>query len=541
MSTPARGSLSTVSMRVSSGIATHAYFISRIRLVGVFLASASLGCLVAETSWAQGELSFTRNDISLGTFVGPRQSATGDLNGDGQADLVIATANTAVSPAQMLILLGTGAGDFQAAPSVFVAQEPGAILVRDFDHDGHQDLAATSSPENLVAIRLGNGDGTFQAALNISTGDPPTSAAASDFDGDGTQDLAISIFINGESNVRIYLGNGDGTFSQGQEIVEGTPRAITVGDFNGDGEQDLAAINFGIEDNLVRNRVLILLGQGDGTFEPVPQRPAVGPEASALTVGDFDGNGQQDVATADPNNDIVSVLLGNGDGTFAPARDFSPGVQPGPGALVQPIAIRVADFNGDGLDDLATGNTRPSDPPIESGVSVLLGRGDGTFEPAREFATATGTASLVVADFNNDGRPDLATSNHDSSTLTILINDSAAETMVQIDVRPGHANRINPTSNGKIRVAILSSDGFDATEVDPATVRFGRTGGEAAPVHFALRDVDRDGNTDIVLRFRIRQTGIACGDTSASLAARTFDGRSIAGSDSIQTVGCKMH
>jgi hypothetical protein len=288
--------------------------------------------------------------------------------------------------------------------------------------------------------------------------------------------------------------------------------------------------------------VLILLGRGDGTFEPVPQRSAVGPEASSLTVGDFDGNGRQDVATADPNSDIVSVLLGNGDGTFAPAQNLSPGVQPAPGALVQPIAIKVADFNGDGRDDLVTGNTRPSDPPIDSGVSVLLGRGDGTFEPAREFATATGTASLVVADFNNDGRPDLATSNHDSSTLTILINDSAAEATVEIDIRPGASNnRIDPRSNGKIRVAILTSDTFDATEVDPATARFGRTGGEAAPIHFALRDVDRDGNTDIVLRFRIRQTGIACGDTSASLTARTFDGRAITGSDSIHTVGCRMH
>lgn len=530
MSTTGSGPLSTVSMRVSCGTRAQAYLIC-------LLACNSVGCLFAEASWAQGELSFNRSDISLGTFIGPRQSAAGDFNDDGQADLVVGTPTTAVSPAQMLILLGTGDGNFQAAPSVFVAQEPGSILVRDFNNDGRQDLAATSFPENLVAIRLGNGDGTFQAPLMISTGNPPMSIAASDFDGDGTQDLAISIFLNGQNNARIYLGNGDGTFSQGQEIVEGTPRAIAVGDFNGDGQQDLAAIDFIFEDN----GVLILLGQGDGTFQPVPERSAVGPEAMSLTVGDFDGNGQQDVATADPNNDVVSVLLGNGDGTFAAAQNVSPGVQPGPGALVQPRAIEVADFNGDGHDDLVTGNTRPSDPPVESGISVLLGRGDGTFEPAREFATATGTVSLVVADFNNDDRPDVATSNHDSSTLTILINDSAAETIVQIDIRPGRANRIDPTSNGRIRVAILASDGFDATEVDPATVRFGRTGSEAAPIRFALKDVDGDGNTDLVLRFRIQQTGIACGDTSASLTARTFDGQPIMGSDSIHTVGCGMH
>jgi MYXO-CTERM domain-containing protein len=84
------------------------------------------------------------------------------------------------------------------------------------------------------------------------------------------------------------------------------------------------------------------------------------------------------------------------------------------------MAIKVADFNGDGRPDLATGNRRPADPPVGSGVSILLGRGDGTFEPAQEFATENGTASLVVADFNNDGRPDIATATHESSSLTIL-------------------------------------------------------------------------------------------------------------------------
>jgi hypothetical protein len=511
----------------------------RALTAGAFTACASLGCLLAEPSWGQGELSFTREDISLGTFIGPRQSAAGDFNGDSQVDLVIGTATTATSPAQILILLGNGDGDFQPAPSVFIGQEPSSIVVADFNNDSRQDLAAASSLGNVVAIRLGNGDGTFQAAPDINIGDASVSAATGDFNGDGAQDLAISVFNNGENNLRIYLGNGDGTFSQGQEIVERTPRALTVGDFDGDGQQDLAAIDFTIEDNRVRNRVLILLGQDDGTFEIVPQESVVGPEASSLTVGDFDADGQQDVATADPNADVVSVLLGNGDGTFEPARDFPAGVQPGPGLLVQPVSIKAADFNGDGRQDLATGNRRPSDPPIESGVSILLGRGDGTFEPAQEFATAEGTASLVVADFNNDGQPDLATANHETSTVTILINDSAAGTAVQIDIRPGDSeNRINPRSNGEIRVAILTSDSFDATEVDPTTVRFGRTGTEAAPVHFDLKDVDRDGNTDIVLRFRIQQTGIACGDTSAALTGRTFGGQLITGSDSIRTVGC---
>lgn len=500
-----------------------------------------LACLWANPSWAQGELSFTRNDISLGTFIGPRQSATGDFNGDNQVDLAIGTAAGATSPPMVLILLGTGDGDFQAATSVLIGQEPSSIAVADFNGDGRQDLATASFLGN-VSIVLGNGDGTFQAPLHINTSAAPLSAAAGDFNDDDATDLAVSIFFpDGQSHVRIYLGNGDGTFSQGQEIVGGTPRAITLGDFNGDGQQDVAAINFVYQ----HNSIVVMLGRGDGTFEPPGQAFAVGPEAIELTVGDFDADGRQDVATADPNTDLVSVLLGNGDGTFDAVQHFPPGVPPdtGPGALVQPVSIKVGDFNGDGHQDLVTGNRRPSDePPIDSGVSILLGRGDGTFEPAEEFATARGTATVTVADFNNDGRPDLATANHETSTVTVLINDSSAETAVQIDIKPADArNRINPRSNASIRVAVLSRSDFDATEVDPATVRFGRTGTEAAPVHFALKDVDRDGNTDIVLLFKIRHTGIACRDTSASLSGKTFSGRTIRGSDFIQTVGCRKH
>jgi VCBS repeat protein len=500
---------------------------------------ALLACLWANNSWAQSDLSFTRHDISPGTSTGPRQSATGDFNGDSQVDLAIGTAPTATSPATVLMLLGTGDGDFQAAPSVTIGAEPSSIVVADFNNDGRQDLAAASFAGNAVFIRLGNGDGTFQVAPDVSAAGGLLSAVAGHFNGDGATDLAVSVFLpDGQSNVRIYVGNGDGTFSQGQEIVEGTPRAITLGDFNGDGRQDVAAINFLFE----HNSVIILLGQGDGTFGPPGQEFAVGPEASSLTVGDFNGDGQQDVATADANTDVVSVLLGNGEGTFEAARHFPPGVPPAPGSLVQPVSIKVGDFNGDGHQDLATGNRRPSDPPIESGVSILLGRGDGTFEPAQEFPTGTGTESLAVADFNNDGRMDLATANHETSTVSVLINDSSAEALVQIDIKPADPrNRINLRNNASIRVAVLTRGGFDATDVDPTTVRFGRSGTEAAPIHFALKDVDRDGNTDIVLRFKTRRTGIACGDTTASLSGKTFGGQRIKGADFIRTVGCKRH
>jgi len=112
--------------------------------------------------------------------------------------------------------------------------------------------------------------------------------------------------------------------------------------------------------------------------------------------------------------------------------------------------------------------------------------------------------------------------------------------MVAIDIKPGsYPNSINPKSKGKIPVAILTTGTFDATTVDPATVRFGATGTEAAPVQSALEDVNGDGDTDMILHFNTQDTGIKCGDTSASLTGQTLSGQAIKGADAIQTVGCK--
>lgn len=110
---------------------------------------------------------------------------------------------------------------------------------------------------------------------------------------------------------------------------------------------------------------------------------------------------------------------------------------------------------------------------------------------------------------------------------------------VQIDIKPGSfPNSINPRSRGKIPVAILTTDTFDATTANPATVRFGPTGTEVGPVHSALEDVDGDGDIDLILHFITRATGIKCGDVSALLTGKTFGGQAIQGSDSITTVGC---
>lgn len=111
---------------------------------------------------------------------------------------------------------------------------------------------------------------------------------------------------------------------------------------------------------------------------------------------------------------------------------------------------------------------------------------------------------------------------------------------VTIDIKPGDEPTVmDPSSEGMIPVAILSSPDFDATSVDPGSVRFGANGDDAAPVRTITEDVDQDGDTDIMFLFRARQTNIACGDTSASLTGKTRSGQAIAGSESFITEGCR--
>lgn len=109
---------------------------------------------------------------------------------------------------------------------------------------------------------------------------------------------------------------------------------------------------------------------------------------------------------------------------------------------------------------------------------------------------------------------------------------------VAIDVKPGSfPNSINPRSRGRIPVAVLTTDSFDAASVDPESVVFGPAA--ASPAKARLDDADGDGDLDLILHFRTQETGIACGDTAAALMGLTYDGQEIEGTDSVKTVGCR--
>jgi len=330
--------------------------------------------------------------INYGTGSYPVSIAVGDFNGDGKQDLVVANSYSD----NVSILLGNGNGTFAGAVYYITGSYPGSIAVGDFNGDAKPDLAVANR-SNSISILMGNGDGTFPAAVSFGVGFTPYSVAAEDFNGDDKRDLAVAAYSSNKAS--ILLGNGDGTFqTQVTYGVGSAPSSVAVGDFNGDGKPDIAAANSGSD------TVSILLGNGDGTFQASVSY-GVGSGPDSVAVGDFNGDGKADLAIANYGSDNVSILLGNGNGTFDPAVSYNVGYGPS--------LVAIGDFNGDGKPDLALQNSGPI--YIGGGrptcLSIMLGRGDGTFQAAVCYQIAdyrTSAGPIVVADFNADGNPDVA-------------------------------------------------------------------------------------------------------------------------------------
>jgi hypothetical protein len=314
---------------------------------------------------------------------------------------------------------------------------------------------------------------SFAPAVSYAAGDVPSAVAVGDFNGDGKQDLAVAnettTHFNGSGTVSILLGKGDGTFAPAANHVAGTdPRSVAVGDFNGDGKLDLAVANFFSES------VSILVGKGDGTFA-TPVNYSVGGEPTSVAVGDFNGDGKQDLAVVNSKvfsavDDVpvsgssnVSVLVGKGDGTFAPAVNYAAGEDPN--------SVAVGDFNGDGKRDLAVANF------VSGNVSILVGQGDGTFATPVNYPVGSEPTSVAVGDFNGDGKQDLAVAT--SGNVSVLVgkgdgtfapaaNYAAGGTSVAVGDFNGDGKQDLATSGVSVLLGVASPSATVAT-CDPGT------------------------------------------------------------------------
>ena len=344
---------------------------------------------------------------TISTGNGPQFVAVGDFNRDGILDLAV--ANT--PDKTVTILSGDGTGGFSPMSVMQTGFIPYSLAVGDFNNDGAPDLAVVTDGD--LRIFLGNGTGGFIASGSpYVTGISPFAAAVRDFNRSGNVDIALT--DAGSNAVAVLLGSGQGGFAESSTSPISTgrgPQGVAVGDFNGDGRADLAIANFSDD------TVTVLLGDGVGGFVQSNGSPfPAGEGPTWVSISDFNGDGLQDLLVSNycppaPGCTSSTVLLGDGRGGFSPSS------QPltfGGGSLV--LMSVAADFNGDGKPDVAT--------VFPSGLAVLLGNGDGTFRVptgTNVFAAGTNPYALAIGDFNKDGNLDVAVVNQGSNSLTVFL------------------------------------------------------------------------------------------------------------------------
>ena len=290
---------------------------------------------------------------------------------------------------------------------------PHSVASADFNSDGIPDLAIANGADNTVTVLYGNGSGGFTADPSgpFSADTVPWNIVTGDFNADGHVDLAVANVAS--NDVTVLLGNGSGGFTAaaGSPISMGVlPYTLTVGDFNGDGIEDLVTVN--VNDN----SLTILLGDGTGRFTATASRIPVGSNPANAAAGDFNHDGIQDLAVANQDG-TVTVLLGDGSGGFTGASG-SPVTVPH-----SATALAVGDFNGDGIQDLAVQNG--------SIFSILIGDGTGRFTDTFDTgAVIKSSYSITIGDFNGDGKQDIAAADYSTNQITLLLGDGTGHMSV---------------------------------------------------------------------------------------------------------------
>jgi len=378
--------------------------------------------------------------------------AVGDYDGDQKPDVL----GRAGSDATLHLFRGAGAGKFSAAgPGIAAGLNPSAIVAADFNNDHVLDVAVANNPGPFVAVTssvtvlLGNGDGTFRSPGASFAGNQPVALAVADFNHDGNLDVVVA--NRGPWNVPgtlgpastgagVLLGNGDGAFKTVRKIPMFEQFAVATGDVNGDGRADAV---FGTDNPLVAtafpvSQLVEATGDGGGGFTTGTVAGFPG-RARGIVVAELNGDKLDDIAalgvlgaydSTTPTalgGSTVRTYLSKGDGTVTPIAAVDTGV-------AAPAGLSAADFNGDGRPDFAVAgiDTRFPIMNVQPGaVSVMLGLRGGVLSPPTLYRTGASPQSQVATDLNGDGRPDLLTGG--AGAINTLLNQGMPVTSISVD------------------------------------------------------------------------------------------------------------
>jgi FG-GAP-like repeat len=496
ISTPSSATLVTVAAADLKGN-------GRADVVGVFNSSLLVYTSNGDGTFAQ-PVAYALGTSSLNAPI----LSIGDFNGDIKADVAVGIAG------EEIVLLGNGDGTLKTPAKTSTAISGMEFAgAGDFNGDGKLDLALShlecgSGCPGAVYILLGNGDGTFQTPVQAFIGDGPLVAA--DVNGDGKLDL----LCESGALMQIYLGKGNGTFSNASSYALFTSSGVGVADFDADGKLDVAVGGS------------ILLGNGDGTFQGIPfgVGPNKGPASSAPNAGSW---------VAGPfgknHTQAMAVLFGTQLGIFATNGANALSLIHTYTLQQTGYGIVVADFNGDGKVDLVVGGTDLASQ--NWGYSVLLGVGDGSFQsPVFFVQSGTYWGSIAAGDFNNDHKLDLAVAAGSSDELSILLGHGdgtfappvpyydAGFSLLLIGDFNGDGN-LDIAAGGQGTVILFGNgDGTFKPAVTPASLN-----GFSATL---TADVNNDGKPDLICSGCNYHVALGNGDGTFRLVPESYVGLS---------------
>jgi hypothetical protein len=343
--------------------------------------------------------------ISLPPGRGPIALVGADFDGDGDLDLAALNQcdSSACAHGSVSIYRNEGGRVFAAPRSFGVGVSPASLQTGDFNEDGHPDLVSGNRDPEGLSILLGRGDGSFadetRLSPTVSVALDQRAVAVGDWNLDGHADLVVSgslaygALSGSIGMIAVLDGRGDGTFTpSGIYGASMVPAGVVSGDFDGDRKPDLAIRSWNAEAYGPRaGGIVVLPGDGQGGFVGVEafHTPLLGASfVMDIATADFNRDGRRDLVVADP---ALTVFLQDLDGRYLP-MPFLSGYSAN--------AVAIGDFNDDGVEDLVLADNES--------ISILPGNGDGTFQPGTTFPTLYQPRDIVAADFDLDGRDDIA-------------------------------------------------------------------------------------------------------------------------------------